>query len=72
MFGDLMHAAFFLLISHLPTNLILYLLCMVLGMCVDDHISLTSPKLRDTFELVGGGILKKLSRYLWLLPPHTQ
>jgi hypothetical protein len=45
---------------------------MVLGMCVDDHISLTPPKLRDTFELVGGGILKKLSRYLWLLPPHTQ
>ena len=55
MFGDLMHAAFSLLISHLPTNPILYLLCnMVQGMCVDDHIPLTPPKTRDTFELVEG------------------
>lgn len=61
-----MHTALSVLISLIPINLILYLLCIVLGIYLCSHIPPVPPQNRETSELVGRGVFKKPS----LVPPY--
>lgn len=67
-----MHTVLLLLTGFLPTNPILYLLCVVVGMSVGAHTTPTPGKTEGPIQTHRRGCFEKLSRNLWFVPPHYQ
>lgn len=65
--GDLMHAVLLLLTGFLPTNPILYLLCMVVGMSVGAHTTPTPGKTEGHIQ-TRGSFEKRL---FWKAQPES-